>query len=320
MLKTLIPLRNSIILPTFAQEKLINHQTINTMSKYNQLESSKYENNEYSNMPSIDYGCSSYHIRGCNYKKDCDWDKVKEICDKYGFSYKFICSTFGGDDMAVVIYKKTNLVEDEYTRLRDGEDRKAFRELIRSFDNTFYTLHDCIHELDEETNLRFECGWGGNVGLFGSHDVSRKVYNFADWLHTYKDLANRFSPTINDTARKFGKGVYAYVVCSYFKIDEEDMFPDFTTEMALNVMREYKPNLKFEVRNGSRACDGGVTYEAIVVSSDKVGQYGSFTINKEEHDIVFMSVRVPLCGEHSRRITPQNYIDVIKENINFMVK
>lgn len=292
------------------------------MAKYNQLESSRYENNEYPNMPSIDYWSSSYTIRETNYKTDCDWDKAKEICHKYGFDYKFIKSTFGGDDMDVVIYKKINFDQDEYIRLlksNEKADIDAYCKLVKSHESTFLTLHDCLHELDEETNLYFDCGWNGNVGLFGSNDVRRNVYKFADSIYTYKNLTHQFSPLIHDTERKFCKGVYIYVTCSRFKIDETDRFPEFNTEMALKVMREYAPHLNFEVCMGRRACDGAEEYEAIVVTGNKGGQYGSFTINKDGHDVVKMSVRVPLAGEHTRWITPQGYVKTIQDSIEFML-
>lgn len=292
------------------------------MSKYNQLESSRYENNEYPNMPSLDYWGSSYTIRETNYKTDCDWDKVREICHKYGFDYKFIKSTFGGDDMDVVIYKKINFDQDEFLRLlrsKDKADAETYCKLVKSHESTFLTLHDCLHELDEETNLYIDCGWNGNVGLFGSHDVRRNVYKFADGIYTYENLTRQFSPLIHDTDRKFSKGVYIYRTCGRFKIDEKDMFPEFNTEMALKVMREYAPNFNFEVCMGRRACDGPEDYEAIVVTSKKGGQYGSFTFSKDGHDVVKMSVRAPLCGEHTRWITPQHYIDTIKESVRFIV-
>lgn len=294
------------------------------MAKYNQLEGSRYEGNEYPNMPSIDYGCSSYHITEKNYKDGCDWDKVKEICSKHGFAFRLVRCNYKSE-ITVVIYKKTDLDQDEYIRIckdykNSEEDLQTFRKLIRSHDGTFYALHDCLHELDEETNLYFRCGWAGNVGLFGSHDVRRNVYSFADWLHTYKDLLNEFEPSLYDAGRNFDKGVYAYATANKFKIDESQVFADFTNEMALQVMREYKPELNFDVRTGKRQCDtDSQPYEAIVVSGSKCGQYGSFTINKDAHNIVYLSVRVPLAGEHSRRLTPQDYVKTIQDSIEFML-
>lgn len=292
------------------------------MSKYNQLDSSKYENNEYSNMPSLDYYHSSYHICPQNINNGCDWDKVRKICAKHGFSLQFIYPTFcKNSSVDVCIYYKTDVNEDEYTRLLHSdnmEEKKKAWVIIDSFTDKYYSLHDCLHELDEETNLYFNCGTGGNVGLFGSQDVRRRIYRFADVLTTYNSLCRRNDPDIHDTARKFGKGVYIMASTSTFKIDENDIFPEFDNEMALKVMREYAPNLNFDVCMGRRACDGPNEYEAIVVTSKKGGQYGSFTFHKDGHDVVTMCQRVVLCGEGSTTLSRETYAEQIKDALRFM--
>jgi len=292
------------------------------MAKYNQLESSKYENNEYSNMPSLDYYRSSYHIRPQNIKEGCDWDKVREICAKHGFSLQFIYPTFCmNSSVDACIYYKTDINEDEYTRLLysdNREDNKKAWDIIDSFTDKYYALHDCLHELDEETNLYFNCGSAGNVGLFGSNDVRRRVYKFASGLTTYKNLCRSNDPDIHDTAKRFGKGVYVMASTSTFKIDESDIFPEFDNEMALKVMREYAPNLNFEVCMGRRACDGPDEYEAIVVTNKKGTQYGSFTFNKDGHDVVTMCYRAVLCGETSTILSRETYVEQIKDALRFM--
>ena len=292
------------------------------MSKYNQLDETKYKNNEYANMPSLDYRASAYDIYRENFDNGCDWDKVREICNKYGFKLEFIFPTFcKNSDITVVIYYKTDVNEDEYIRLlksNDIDDNRKAWEIIESFNKKYFDLHDCIHELDEETNLYFRCGWGGNCGLFGSEDVRRNVYSFASGLTTYKDLCRSLSPIIHDTAKRFDSGVYIMNRTACFKIDESEMFPEFTNEMAIEVMKSHKPDLNFEVCMGRRACDGPSEYEAIVVTDKKGRQYGSFTFGRDYHDIIGMCYRSILCGETNTTISRDTYVKQIKRALDFI--
>jgi hypothetical protein len=78
--------------------------------------------------------------------------------------------------------------------------------------------------------------------------------------------------------------------------------------------------LNFEVCMGRRACDGPGEYEAIVVTSKKGGQYGSFTFNKDGHDVVTMCQRVVLCGEGSITLSRDTYEELIKSALRFMCR
>ena len=289
------------------------------MSKYNQLESSKYKNNEYANMPSIDYGTSRDEICPQNIDNGCDWDKVKAICEKHGFGVKFVYPTFCKNGrVEVIIYYKSSINEDEYTCLSKSKERAKYWELMHTLDDKLFALHDCIHELDEETNLYFSCGWQGNSGLFGNHDVSRKTYSNAAYPTTYRELCNWLSPSIHDTSRKFSKGVYVMTHTHFFKINEKMSFPEFTNEMAIEVMKSHNPDLNYKVCMGRRACDGPSEYEAIVVTDKNGCQYGSFTFAKDCHDIVGMCYRSILGGETGTSISRETYIDDIKHALKFM--
>ena len=185
----------------------------------------RYENNEYANMPSADY-CTADAPRLCKRNQSrIDFNKVGEICKKYGFKYTLINSTFGGDRVDLVVYLKTNedvvLFDKKYDDLT--ADEKQLRcNLSKSYGETYRKLHDCIHELDEQTDLLFRCGWCGNCGLFSSNDVKRMTYSFADGLHSWKSIIDNWSPLIHDTTSKLSKGVYIYATSSQLKPQPQD--------------------------------------------------------------------------------------------------
>lgn len=184
--------------------------------KIMQNEETKYFNNEYDNMPSIDYDYDENRIR---MKQDntnlIDWNKVAEICKKYGFSYTIINSTFGGNDCEFIAYKKMGIDATQYMEWYKNKDYDKIREEDKKAKDTFLKLHDCIHELDEETKLIFRTGWAGNCGLFGSNDVRRQTYSFGSHLIGWESITDKWSPLIHDTNKKLSKGVYA-LMSTYF--------------------------------------------------------------------------------------------------------
>lgn len=186
---------------------------------FTQSKEVEYANNEYPNMPSLDYAYYTKCRRLRNDNKNLvDWDKVKEICDKYGFSYTIINSTFGGNDCELLIYTHPNFTLDQYESWRKAEDWDKIREQYLAHKDVFFRLHECIHELDVQTTLVFNTGWAGNVGFFGSHDVRRKTYSFADNFYSWKQIIDRWSPLIHDTERKLSKGAYIYISTYFMKM------------------------------------------------------------------------------------------------------
>jgi hypothetical protein len=68
------------------------------------------------------------------------------------------------------------------------------------------------------TELEFDTGWSGNVGVFGSSDVYRTSYSGGDYLYDWYSITNnRWSPLIHDTNYKLRKGVYFIIECNYLK-------------------------------------------------------------------------------------------------------
>lgn len=283
------------------------------MSKYKQLESTKYKYNEFDDMPSLDYGHSSYRATKRNWS-DLDWDKVIKICNKHGFTAGIINSTFGGDERTVVIYRKTGIDRNAWINRKDWREWVQLKE---PYEHWIDELHQCVHELDLETNLYLEAGWLGTSNKY-TPDTSSKGYRRIDFRDDRR-IFDIWSPTINDTTRTFGRGVYVMVDTNRFKIKEEDRFPEFTMELALQKLIEMFPDLDIKIAEGRRQCDGDVTYKAIVVNDKKGCQLGSLTFYKDEHDIVGMSRRVPLCGESSWNISKAEFEEELRDAIKFMI-
>ena len=181
-----------------------------------QSEETKYENNEYENMPSLDYRNHIGHMNNSN-KNLVDWEKVGEICNKHGFLYTIINSTFGGNDCEFVVYTNPSFSEAQYNEWLKNKDYDTIREQMKLHESVFRRLHDCVHELDENTRLVFRTGWAGNCGIFGSDDVKRQSYSFGSWFDDWRYISDKWSPLIHDTDRKLKKGVYIMMSTYYMK-------------------------------------------------------------------------------------------------------
>lgn len=179
--------------------------------------------NEYQNMPSIDFSYAENHRDLITENQnEIDWDIVKSICEKHGFGFTIINGTFGkqwvGDKLGysseVVIYKKLDIDPKEYDRLEKDGDYDKIWELKGKYEPLMVKLHDCIHELDEETDLVFKTGWAGNCGLFSKYDCS---YSFGNILYSWRYIVDNWHPLINDTYSKLEKGVYIFMTSRWIK-------------------------------------------------------------------------------------------------------
>lgn len=195
------------------------------MAKIIQSEKTKYANNEYDNMPSLDYfTASAERLTQYNLGR-VDLDIVREVCAKHGFGCVVITNTFiTNKDCDVVICVKTDINSARYGKPYKEmtvEDFSWKREVDLQYADTLRRLHDCIHELDERTDLLFHTGNVGNVGLFGSHDVKRKSYSHASYLTSWRDIVNKWSPLIHDTISQLESGVYALASASLLKYEKD---------------------------------------------------------------------------------------------------
>lgn len=196
--------------------------------KYNQNEESKYRGNEYENMPSLDFKnlLAQRELITAN-QNEIDWNMVKSICEKHGFEYAIINGTFctrcSGDligyDSEFVAYKKLDIDPKEYDRLEKNGDYNKIRELKFEYEHLMVKLHDCIHELDEETDLVFKTGLAGNCGMFSKYDFT---YSFGDMLYSWRDIINKWHPSIHDTSSKLSKGVYVFMTSRWIKTQPKD--------------------------------------------------------------------------------------------------
>lgn len=193
------------------------------MAKYIQSEKSRYENNEYPNMPSVGYFLSGSERLTTKNRSMVDWDCVDKIVKKYGLHYTTINDTFccylewGVFQTEFVLYFKTELDSDYIDSLEKNGEYDIVRKYTATYDDIPQRLHDCVHELDEQTPLFFDNGWAGNCGRFGSDDVKRNTYSFGDRLHTWRYIEDRWSPLIHDTNMKLKKGVYFFMTSRHLK-------------------------------------------------------------------------------------------------------
>ena len=295
--------------------------------KYIQREETRYANNEFESMPSIDFRGANPPYLTKRSGKRMDWDKVKEICDKYGFKFCTINNTFCGDNTEFVVYLKTDISVEHYNELykvydNSREDKERYWEMSHSYDWAFRKLHECVHELDEQTDLMFECGWSGNCGLFGSDDVKRKSYSFGSHLTTWSYIIDRWAPSIHDTRMKLSKGIYAMMTTRYIKpeIQNSPLVEDFEPTL-IEIVRGLigdKFTAKFE--HGKRQCDTDTDgYRALVVRYAENGEYcGMVTFNRDWMGRYHITSAAPLCGQSSWVMDWQNPTEDLKSAVYFV--
>ena len=276
--------------------------------KFIQREETRYANNEFDNMPSIDYGTWCTNRLCAKNKNRIDFQLAKEICAKYGLNCTYINSTFGGDDADFIVYYKTNIDADYYQKLRDsayGKDNNRdaalkFFDIKNGFKDVFINMHKCMHELDEQTNLVFKCGWSGNCGIFGSDDVRRISYGGGDYLMAWKTVLGCWDSCIYDTRYQLSKGVYIIANTKYIKPEKENSpeLDEFENTLLDLVKKYLKSDYTAEFEVGKRQVDND-SYKALVVrykngeyccmirfSRDWLGRYNIWRAR-------------PLCGESS---------------------
>lgn len=287
--------------------------------KYIQREKTRYFNNEFENMPSLDFStCNAEELTRKNTDR-VDWDKVKEICDKYGFKYTLINSTFGGDNSYFLVYFKTDISIETYNTLRknynnSNEDWEKFRNLGKRHESMFLKLHECVHELDENTDLMFEYCWVGNCGLFGSDDVKKMSYSGGSGLVSWSYILDRWSPLIHDTNYKLKKGIYVMMTTRYLKPNKEDS-PKYE-EMKDKLLSLTKSLLSEEFtakyEKGKRGCDSA-EYEALVVRYKENNEYCCMLrFSRDWLGRYFITHARPLCGEGSFKMNWDNPTEDIK--------
>lgn len=287
------------------------------MKKYIQSKETRYANNEYESMPSLDFSFRHNGLTKENMAR-VDWDLVGEICKKYGFGYKIFKCTYS-DRVLCAIYIKTDISVEKFNELNKAfhnskEDRERYWAMCHSYDDTFRKLHDCMHELDEQTDLMFECGWSGNCGLFGSHDVERQTYSFGSRSINWSYITDRYSHHCYSTPCFFSKGIYVMVDTQYIKPQEQNSpnLADFEPKL-LEIARGLLSNeFVADFESGKRNCDTN-GYRALVVRYKDTNEYCCmirfFRDNMGKYTIYHAK---PLCGESDWEMDWQNPIEDLK--------
>lgn len=270
---------------------------------------------EFAKMPSKQFCTACDTTRFCKGNLNrVDFNKVKEICDKYGFGYSLIYRTFGGDGIEFVLYYKTDISESEYKAMRDAKNWALYREWDDNLTNKRLAMHRCLNELDLATELYFEVSWSGNVGLFGSHNIGYMTYRDTN-LESYDELKEHYS-LIYDF--RMPRGVFLTIKTYHLKPDLSKYLSDFTIEDAFKVATELYPNKPISIVTGKRASDTNTKpYQAILVG-EGLNQVGSLTIWKSGGGIVQMGIRAVLGGETSTRLLATDYRDQIKDALIYI--
>lgn len=270
---------------------------------------------EFEKMPSKQFctACDTTRFNRGNLNR-VDFNKVKEICNKYGFDYSLVYSTFGGDDIEFILYYKTDISESEYKAMRDVKNWALYREWNDSLVAKRLAMHRCVNELDLATELYFEVSWSGNVGLFGSHNIGYMTYRDTH-LESWEELKKHYS-LIYDF--RMPRGVFLTIKTYHLKPDLSKYLSDFSIEDAFKVATELYPSKPISIVKGKRASDTNMdAYRAILVG-EGLNQVGSLTIWKSGGGIVQMGIRAVLGGETSTRLSATNYREQIKDALIYI--
>jgi len=297
------------------------------LPKYIQRQETRYRNNEFESMPSIDYRYANPPYLTRANKGRIDWDKVKEICDKYGFKYCLIHNTFGSDRVDFVLYLKTNITTDYYDTCRkaylDNKDKLGvFLSMRKEYEPTRIKLHECVHELDEETDLMFDCGWSGNCGLFGSDDVYRTSYSGGD-LVRWSSIIDWWSPCIHDTLDNLSRGTYVMIHTPYIKPQHQEspLMEDFEPALLKMVQDIIGKKYTAKFEQGKRQCDGNCEpYRALIVRTANKGDYcGMVTFSRDWMGRYHIKTAAPLAGESHWEMNWKEPLDDLKSAVLYFV-
>lgn len=273
------------------------------------------ESLEFAKMPSKDFCTATDTIRLNRRNLDrVDFNKVKGICNKYGFGYSLVYSTFGGDDVEFILYYKTSIAESDYKAMRSAEDWDLYRSWYTHYIDKMLEMHRCVNELDLATDLFFEVSWSGNVGLFGSDNVGYKTYtNSCERFETWEQLNKHYS-LIYDF--KMPRGVFLIVKTNHLKPDLSKCLFGFTIKDAFKVATEIFPDKQLSIVEGKRTCDTDA-YKAILVG-EGMNQLGSLTIYGSKSGAVQMGIRAVLGGETSTSLSATEYREQIKDALEYI--
>ena len=299
------------------------------MEKIHTQVSGLYENNEFIDMPSIDFCTITATDMDTDNRKELQIDNIKEICKKHGFNFCFIDDTFGGNGSYFVVYRKLELEldVDKFGALRklackDYEKRVEYQNIVNQFDPIYIALHECVNELDQYTDLFFDHGQVGNCGVFGSHDINRISYCGGDGTYSWEDILNRWSPMIHNTRSVLSKGVYVLITTQYIKpkIQQSPTLEDFEPKL-LEIAKSLIEDLyTVDFETGKRGCDS-TDYKAMVIRDKKTKDYRfMLRFSRCWWGQYFVARCMPLCGESEWVFDWANPTDALKKALVSVIK
>jgi len=237
-------------------------------------------------------------------------DQVKKIIEDAGF-------VLGINNKNVVI---AIAIEGTYDSV--NKDYYKWHKLIDPYEKRIQKL---INTLDKKTDIYFESSWAGNVGWKSEKIVYKAVSTTYGRKNLYDDMKYDFNDLsavesyVLQSMKKFGQDnttilyynrndINCYKKSSkkstnlkYDDLKEEIL--EYANQFAKSINKDYN----IELSTGKRQSDNNSdSYEAFVVYKGKA-QYGHFTLSQNKFGDMFVSVRVPLCGESKADLDLNNW-------------
>lgn len=246
---------------------------------------------EFDSMPSSEFCTSTSPYMDNTNLTDKDKVEIERICAKHGIGHVFINKTFGSRELTLVLYIRT--------------DSPSVVDYL--------SLHACINEIDNCTNVLFSCGWRGNCGIFADDNV-RSVYYCGDCFCKWDTILRIFPPTITDVRRKLKEGSYLIVDTHQIKLLRSNVFDgEFNVGDVVEYASKRFTTKCVGLEIGKRQCDSGrPPYECVVVRSTNGEYLGAMEFKQTQHGIVRMKTMRPLCGEQECDLSPLRWREQVE--------
>lgn len=208
------------------------------------------------------------------------------------------------------------------------------------FEEPELAMQKCINELDQKTELYFETGWAGNVGVMANKIVYSYIgpssvenilkdgcdYDFETYYgmkSTLKSLLSKgYNYVVEYVFNRYRMEVKCYTKSSDVSLNE---IKDEILKYAKDYIKRRNPKYSIELMRGKRGYETSSNdYESFIIfngsSSNMANQVGGFELNQNKFGDTTCDVHHILGGNTSFDFDINNWKSELESVIDTMVK